>query len=109
MPDRDTDLIEKLIGQRLADIATELKHLNDILEGFKSAAQREAQAVEAQLSQVQSMRNAIPHSIRYMGGRWPLRDGDGFATVMAQPTLAISSTEPDADSSTGDLRSTDER
>jgi hypothetical protein len=113
MADRDTDLIEKLVGHRLEAIATELKQLNQILESFKSATQREIQGIDAQMASLQRAQLAIPAAIpRYLSGRWPLRDGDGYGIVSAQPPLIADKATaelPDADNKTGDIRSTDER
>ena len=112
MPDRDTDLIEKIVGQRLADIATELKHLNDLLETFKAATQKEMSTLDTHLTNVQAVQRALPLGVpRYLSGRWPLRDGDTYGSIAPQPILAAPAAEPEinANSPTGHLRSTDER
>lgn len=114
MADRDTDLVEKLIGQRLADIAQELKNLNQLLEGYKAATEKEMQTIETQRNNLQSLMRAIPVGIpRYLSGRWPLRDGDTYGIVAPQPPLIGpgDGREPsdNADNPPGHIRSTDER
>jgi hypothetical protein len=94
MPDRDTELIEQLIGTRLEAIAKELEHLNQILESFKTATQRETQAIETQQASLASAQRAFGTPGNLLSGRWHRRDGNVYGIVAAQPPLKLPEPRP---------------
>lgn len=93
MPDRDTDLIEKLIGGRLQDIAAELSRLNEILEGFRASTQREMEAIQKHQGNLESARRSLTSNQLYMSGRWHRRDGNVYDTIAPQPAIPIGEPE----------------
>jgi hypothetical protein len=106
MPDKAHEFIEQMVEQRLKDIADELKNIAIMLEGFKSAADKEQQLSSRLMGQIRQMQTAIG-APRYLSGRWPLRDGDSYGSVASQPNVtetvgpAIDGNDP-----TGHLRTT---
>ena len=105
MPDKATEFLEQMLEQRFKDIAQELHNIAILIEGYTTAAKKDVQFSERWLSSLktaqQTLASAAPQ--RYLSGRWPLRDGDSYGIVSAQPPLKIA--EPDgADDQAGDIR-----
>ena len=84
MPDKATEFLEQMIDQRLKDIADELKNIAIMLEGYKSAAERDVQLSTRLMASVRNTQSAVGVP-RYLSGRWPLKDGD-IRRNGAQPT-----------------------
>jgi hypothetical protein len=105
MPETPVDIIAQVVDQRLAAILDELKAMSQKLDAVKAASLLEIKTIEARQAAVENASRSIstipPGSL--MSGRWPRRDGDGYANVKPVPALP----EPDSANSTpGNLRST---
>ncbi|HEY2530262.1 MAG TPA: hypothetical protein VGJ20_20390 [Xanthobacteraceae bacterium] len=109
MPDKASEFIEQMIDQRLKDIAEELKNISIMLEGFKAEAEKETKLSDKLMGRLQGMQSAIGRQ-HYLSGRWPLRDGDSYGIVPAQPNVTEKvGPKIDGNDPTGHLRSSDER
>lgn len=109
MPDKSAEFLEQMIEQRLKDIADELKNIGIMLEGYKAASDKEVKLAEKLLAGVKHTQQAVnaPH---YLSGRWPLRDGDTYGIVAAQPretTSAEPKVPTNGNDPAGHLRSSD--
>ena len=110
MPDKATEFLEQMIEQRLKDIADELKNIGIMLEGYKTASEKDLALSNRLMAAVRNTQNAVG-TPRYLSGRWPLKDGDNYGVISAQPTTPLPSPEPevDGDDTPRNLRSTSER
>jgi len=110
MPDKATEFLEQMIEQRLKDIADELKNISIMLEGYRSAAERDVALSSRLMASVKNTQNAVGVP-RYLSGRWPLKDGDSYGVIPAQPSTPLPSPEPEVDGNdtTGHLRPSSER
>jgi hypothetical protein len=93
------------IVEPLNEIAKELRNIAIVLQQMRAATVAEIKLREAQLAAMNQPRQPQ----RYVSGRWPLRDGDTYGIVAAQPEEHTSPEPPvHADRPPGHLRSSDE-
>lgn len=93
------------LEKRLEEITSELHAISVAANTIKENANAE---LGARLARLNQMLQAPHHrAIDFLSGRWPRRDGDGYATNAQPPT----ETEPgpDAHNPPGNLRPADER
>ena len=109
MPDKATEFLEQMLDQRLKDITQELQNLAILIEGYTSSVKKDVQLSERLMANVKSAQQALSTTApRLLTGRWPLRDGDSYGTISAQPPLKIAEPEG-ADGQAGDIRSSNQR
>ena len=104
MPDKATELLEQMLDQRLKDITQELHNLHILIEGYVSSAKKDMQVAERVMGNLKAAQQSLAPHQRFLSGRWPLRDGDSYGTVAAQPPIKLAEPEG-ADDQAGDLRS----
>ena len=109
MPDKATELIEQMLDQRLKDITQELHNLYILFEGYMSSAKKDMQTTERTMANLKAAQQALAPHQRFLSGRWPLRDGDSYGTIAAQPAIKLAEPDTDADDTAGDLRSSHQR
>lgn len=78
------------------------------LAGYLAALARRTEAETALLRLRMTVPAPIHRGARYMSGRWPLRDGDTYGAVAAQPPVMTPSPMPHPEPGHGDFRALEE-
>lgn len=94
---------DKYMQPDIADLMTKIaKSIDDLNKSLGEFLQWQKERTEADIAIEQDrLRRITEANNRYMAGRWPRRDGDGFATVPRK----FGSAEPlNADTPSGDIR-----
>jgi FtsZ-binding cell division protein ZapB len=101
MTDKTQEFIEKLIDQRLGQMVDELKHMNQLLESFKTTAETEIKAIHAKQETVASVQRAFQQATpRLLAGQWPRRDGDSYGNHPGPRAPVTQLLEPEAKTGT---------
>lgn len=101
MTDKAQEFIEKIVDKRLGDIAEELRHISQLLEGFKTTAEAEIRAIHAKQETVAAAQRAFQAATpRLLAGQWPRRDGDSYGSHPVPKTPLPQLLEPEAKTGT---------
>jgi hypothetical protein len=102
--------LARLLDERMGELDASMKRLAVVLEGMSADVR-----LRAEIERDTRRAIALGRTMRFLSGRWPLRDGDSYGIVQAQPKPAELPTAEDvkgilrADDPPGHLRPPDER
>lgn len=98
MSKAEQELVARVVA-RMSDLTEELEHLNEVLERFRVTIVDVALKAEVERDTQRAMMASrqVQRTMRFLSGRWPLRDGDHFVNVSAPEPKHADDPDPTGD------------